>query len=645
MRDDQSKIDELNESLYSRNAPEVRTKRRLRFQKQKPIEVKSDWEHEPEIPREDVELNQVYKDNSMSFFTKIFIASIVFFLLALSAGAFLFFKGSNIVSAKNVDIKVVSPVSVSGGETVPFEIQVVNHNNITLESVNLTVDFPEGTTDVDNSLKELKEFREPMSNIEPGGIGKKNVSAVMYGEENSKKEVRVLVSYRVKGSNATFEKEKIVDVLISSSPISLKVTSFKEVNAGQEFDLTVLLSSNSDEVIKNLLLKAAYPFGFTFISSDLKPLSDNSTWQIGDIPPGGKRSFKIRGKLEGQDDEARIFRFMTGAFSLTNNKVIGTEYTSTSQEVSIKKPFMTIGVALDSNTENQLYIGEFDDPVRVDISYFNNLPTSIIDAEIHVKLSGSAFEKGSVSPDQGLYRSEDNEIIWNSITTRELRDIGAGESGRVSFSVTPRDLSTSQKPLINPELKMDISVSGKRNSEDNVPEKLVSTVQRGIKIASNINLGGQVVRNTGPFKNNGPIPPVAERDTTYTVIWTVDNTTSSISNAQVQSSLPSYVSWVGAVSPSTENIKYNSVDGTLIWYTGSLGARNSNSSRKQVAFQVSLKPSLSQVEETPILVNESHLVAQDDFTGETLRSNLGSLNTRFSTDPSFKEGDEKVIQQ
>ncbi len=49
------------------------------------------------------------------------------------------------------------------------------------------------------------------------------------------------------------KKEKVVDILISSSPISLVATSFKEVNSGQEFELTVALSSNSEEVIKNLL--------------------------------------------------------------------------------------------------------------------------------------------------------------------------------------------------------------------------------------------------------------------------------------------------------------------------------------------------------------------------------------------------------
>lgn len=602
----------------------------------------TDWEHPQEI-EEDIELNKRYKDTSMSFFTKILIASVLFFLVALGIGAYLVFNGSNIVSANNVDITINGPVSVAGGEPVSFDVQISNHNNIKLETVDFSVDFPAGTTDAEDSLKELKNFRELIPDIQAGGVGQKTVRAIVYGEENSKKEIKVSIEYRVKGSNAIFQKEKIFDLLISSSPITLSVSSFEEVNSGQEFEMAVTMNSNSKEVIKNLLLKAVYPFGFTYTSSDIKPVSDTTVWRIGDIPPGGKKTIKIKGKLEGQDDEARVFRFTTGAQSVRNDKIIGTEYISSSQEISIRKPFMSVGVSLDGDSEVQEYVGAFNNPIKVEVSYFNNLPTSIIDGEIHVKLSGSAFDKVSVAPDQGLYKSADNEIVWNSITTRALKDIGAGESGRVSFNVTPRDLSTSLKAITNPDLKMEISVKGKRNSESNVPESITSSAARKIKIASNVSLGGQVVRSSGPFENSGPVPPRSEQQTTYTVIWTVDNTSSTVTNAQVQSSLPPYMKWLGKTNPSTEDITYNSVDGTIVWNVGSISTYTTGTSRRrQVAFQVGLTPSITQAGQTPVILNQSALVAQDDFTGETLKSNLGTLTTRFSADPTFKDGDEKV---
>ncbi len=641
--DEKSKIDDLNKSLYSRSAPEIRSKRRLHLH-DKPTDIQTDWSH-PEEEKKEVMLNEEYKDSTMSFLTKILVTSIIFFLVALGIGTFLVFKGENIVSAKNVDISINGPVSVAGGEPVSFEIQVTNSNNIKLETVDLAVDFPAGTSEAEDSQKELKSFRQLIDDIAPGGVGQKTIKAILYGEENTKKEIKVLVEYRVKGSNAVFQKEKTFDILISSSPLAISVSSYKEVNSNQEFEITAVVNSNSKEVIKNLLLKAVYPFGFTYISSDVAPIADSNTWRIGDIPPGGKKTIKIKGKLEGQDDEMRVFRFATGAYKTTNDKVIGTEYVSNTQEVSIKKPFMTVNVSVGSDDSNNDYVAPFNKPLRVDVSYFNNLQTPIIDGEVVVKLAGSAYDKLSVSSDEGLYRSINNEIVWNSITTKDLSNIEAGGSGRVSFTITPRDMSTTQKSVTNPDLKFDVSVNGKRNSESNVPEKIVSTAKRNIKISSNVAFGGQTLRTSGPFVNTGSIPPKADQLTTYTIVWTIDNTVNSVNSIEVRSSLPPYVKWMDKISPNDEDVSYDSSRGEVIWNAGSIGTNTAGTSkRKQVSFQLGLDASITQVGSAPILLEQSSLTAIDDFTGETLKSNLGTLNTRFSTDPSFKDGDDRVIQ-
>lgn len=640
--EEKSKIDDLNKSLYSRNAPEIRTKRRLRFEEQ-PVDVKSDWEHTEEGPKEEVELNNRYQDSSMSFFTKLLISSVIFFLIALGIGGYLIFNGANIVSADNVDIMINGPVSVAGGEPVSFEIQISNNNNITLETVDLSVDFPSGTTDAEDSLRELKNIRQLIPDIAPGGVGQKTIQAVLYGEENTKKEIKVAIEYRVKGSNAVSHKEKTFDILISSSPLSLKVDSFKEVTSGQEFELSVTLNSNSKEVIKNLLLKAVYPFGFTYISSNVEAVSDTTVWKIGDIPPGGKKTIKIKGKLDGQDEELRVFRFITGAARLGNDKVIGTEYTTGSQEVAIEKPFMSVRFALDGDSTNDTYIATFNKPVRVEVTYYNNLSTSITDAEVNVKLSGSAFDKGSVSSQDGLYKSATNEIVWNGVTNSELRNIEGGGSGKLAFTLTPRDLSTSAKPLINPNLKFNVSVKAKRNSENNVPENVTSTATREARVSSRLTLSGQTLRSGSAFQNTGPIPPRAEQDTTYTIVWTLDNTLNSASNIEVRSSLPADVKWLGKISPSTEAITYDSVGGEIVWNAGNISTYTAGTTkRKQVSFQVSLNPNVTDVGKIPTLVNQTSFIATDDFTGEGLKGNLGVLTTRFATDPTFKDGDEKV---
>lgn len=648
MQEDRSKIEELKKSLYSRSAEDIKAKRRLRFH-QKDFDVKTGWD-EPDKILDDTSnaptaLNQNYEDNSMSFFTKLLIGSGIFFLLALGIGGYMIFKGSNTVSANNVDILVTGPISVAGGEPVTLNVQVYNKNNIKLEVVDLSVDFPDGTANPDNTSQEMKTFRELIDDIPASGVSQKDIRAAFFGEENSKKSIKIKVEYRVSGSNALFYKEKDYELLMSSSPISLSVSSFKEVTSGQEFDTTITMTSNSQSVLKNLVLKGVYPFGYTFVSSDMKPVGDNMTWKVGDLPSKSKKTITIRGKLDGQDDEDRVFRFSVGAASAKNDKVIGTQYIASTQDIKIQKPFISVNVSLNGDSLSQEYVGQFNNPIPVEVTWFNNLQTAVNDGEIHVKLSGNAFDKAAVTPQQGFYQSANNEIVWNKITTRELASIGAGESGRVTFTLTPKDLGSGSRAVINPSLAINVSVQGSRLSESEVPEKLASSATRSIRVSSNATLSGEIVRSIGPFTNTGPIPPRAEQQTTYTVMWTIYNTSSNISGARVVSTLPPYVKWVGKVSPSSEDIKYNSVNGQITWNIGSVGAyTGSGATKKEVAFQVALEPSITQVGQTLTLINEAILTAVDDFTGINLKSTQSPETTSLGTDPAFKNGDETVTK-
>ncbi len=642
--EDKSKIDELKKSLYSRNAPDIRVKRRLHFDLPEEETVNTDWQHPEEEIVEDTRPTPTYKSNSMTFLSKFLLASIVFFILAVGIGTYLLLNGSNIISGNNIDINVKGKITAAGGEPIPLNIQINNKNNVKLQNVEISIDFPVGTVDGNDSSKEIRQYKEKLDDIQPGGISQKNLNIALYGEENAKKDIPITISYKVAGSNAVFEKKKDYEILISSSPLSISISSFKEVTSGQEFETEVVVNSNSNEIIRNLLLHASYPFGFTYISSSVKPDDGSKTWRIGDLPPKAKKTIKIKGRLDGQDDETRVLNFSVGSPSSRDGLVIGTEYISASQDVSIKKPFITATISLNDDSSVKEYVGDFNTPVRATVTWFNNLPTSIADGEVHVKLSGNAYDKASVSPQDGYYKSADNEIVWNKQTTSALGNIGAGESGSVSFNFIPRNYSTPLKTVTNPSITIDVGLQGKRFSETNVPESVSSSARRLIKISTDLILVANVVRSVGPFENTGSIPPQAEKQTTYTVVWTVNNTSNTVSAAQVKTTLPPYVKWLGKTSPSTEDIKYSANRSEIVWNVGNVDTYTTNSSRRrQVAFQVSLEPSVAQVGSSPALINSTNLIGQDDFTGENFNRTLQSLSTSFSSDPTYKSGDEIVV--
>ncbi|NDE68322.1 hypothetical protein EB052_01810, partial [bacterium] len=585
-----------------------------------------------------------YEKRSMSYFAKFLVGSFVFFIIAVGIGAYLFFNGSNIVSANNVDIAISGPVSVAGGDPFDMNVQVVNKNSVKLEVVDLSATFPAGTANPDDVTQEMKDYRELLDDIAPGGVDQKTVRTAMFGEENTKKTIQFKVEYRVAGSNAVFTKLKSYDVILSSSPVSLSISTFKEVTSGQDFDVAVTVASNSKNPLRNLILKGVYPAGFTFVSSDVKPVGNSATWIIGDLPEKGKKVITIKGHIDGQDDESRVFRFMAGAQGTKNDKTIGTQYIAASQDLTIKKPFMSVNISMAGDETGEPFVGRFNNPIEVGVSWFNNLDIPITNAEIHLKLAGSAFDKYSVNPGSGLYQSANNEIIWTRAAVKDLSSVAPGEGGKVIFSLTPRDTSSGGRAVLNPNMTLSVNVNGSRLSESNVPESITSSAVRLVKIASNISLSGQVVRAVGPFVNTGPIPPRAEQQTTYTIGWSVYNTSSNVSSGQVVATLPPYVKWLGNVSPTTEDVRYDQTSGQVVWNIGNVAPyTGSGGKRRDVAFQVSLIPSVSQIGQTISLIGEANLVGNDDYTGIQLRDTKQFMDTRY-TDTSFKDGNEIVTR-
>lgn len=642
--EDQNRIEELKKSLYSRNMPDIRTRRKLRFNDVN-TDVNSKWEEPVENPIEPVKLNEKYDDNSMSFFTKFLIGSAVFCVIAVGVGIYLFLNGANLISGNNIDVAITGPVSIPGGQPVTFGIKIINNNNIDLQGVDMNVAFPPGSTNPDDSTQTLNSYDQYLGDIGVGRATSTNASAIIFGEENTQKTITTTLTYKVKGSSALFTKIAHYDVLINSSPISLSISSFDSITSGQEFDVTVKLKSNSQDTLKNVLLKGQYPFGYTFLSANVPPLSDNSTWKVGDIPPGGERSVVIHGKLQGENTDVRVFNFTVGARSTSNASVIATQYGMISHDISIEKSFISLKISMDNDTDATDYVGHFGSPVRVTVSWFNNLSVSVANAVISVDLSGTAYDKTKVQPDSGYFDSIHNKIIWNQQTDPALASVGAGDSGSVTFFVTPTNNSTGSF-VIDPKLNISANVLADRNQESGASGSLSSATSRMIKVASDISLSGRIVRTVGPFVNTGPIPPKVEQQTTYTVLWTVDNTTSAVNNAQVTATLPPYVKWLGNISPADENITYDQNSGMITWNVGSIGTNTSanSSKRREVAFQIAFTPSVNQASMLPTLVNQANLTAVDTFTGLNLTSQQGYLTSSFSTDPAYKGGDETIIQ-
>ena len=634
MSKDRSSIEEMRRRLYSRSGKGLGPKRR------KPL---SDIEYDTKQKWLDKEGSKPPR-RKRSILSGLLKASLGFFLIAIAFSLYFIYGGSNIVSSRNIDIEVQGPATISGGEELSLQIEITNRNSVSIKLADLLVEYPDGTRSASDISKSLSRHRETLGTLAPGEVMQRTVKAVLLGSEDTKQAIKITVEYRIDGSNAIFFTEKTYDVTLISAPLSLLISGLGEATSGQEADFTVTIASNSNTIIKDALLSVEYPFGFEFVSASPEPSFTDSVWDLGDIQPEGKRTIKLHGIIVGENEEERVFRFSAGVASERDEKELGVAFITSIKPIIIKKPFVGVALALNGDQSSE-YVSSIGGEIRADITWTNNMPVRVADGEIEVKLKGAALDKFSISVDKGFYNSSDNTITYSRETNSDLALLKPGESGRVTFSFASLS-GSSGNVFKNPEIILEVSINGKRVSENQVPEEINSSITRTIKLASDLLLTARAVYFVGPFTNTGPIPPVAEKETTYTIIWTINNSSNIVDDAKVIATLPSYMRWIGQSSPSSEAITFNPIGGQIIWNAGSIKPKSdtASSGQKEVAFQVAFLPSISQISSAPVIVNEQTLTGFDRFTQTNISNTKKVLTTRLSTDPNFPISGANVVE-
>ncbi len=567
-----------------------------------------------------------------SFRRVLALLGLIFFVGALLvSGAFLFL-GNNTISGSNISIDVSGPITIGGGETMGIDITIANQNTLPIESATLIITYPRGAQSTIEQGKELFTERQQLNNIKPNEVVKVPLRMLVFGEENDTKTLEVAVEYRVAGSNATFYKEALpFEFRVSSSPVVLNVNTVKSISSGQEATIELVVQSNSTEDLTNLLVKADYPPGFEFSESNPETVSGQDTWQLKTIKPGEKSTITITGVVTGSEGDEHGFDFTVGVANERDAFSIASILSEREIEMTIERPFLNVDVAVNGETSEIVTI-EPGSTAGVSISFTNALETTVYDGVIQVELGGNALNEVSVKAEDGNYDSTTNVLTWDSIDMNSLRELLPGEREAVRFSVEPkRDIRE------NPEITLVVTIQGNRIGEDRVPEQVVGTISRTVKVVSVANITSSSLYTEGPFNNSGPVPPVAERTTEYTLLLAVKNGTNPVTGAEVTASMPAYVTWLDRTSDDNVTT-YNPANRTVKWSIGELKANE----YKEVWIQVALKPSLSQVNQTPTLLESQRFRATDRFTGTAVRDEAPALTTSLTNDPDNDLRDGRV---
>ncbi|QQR64823.1 hypothetical protein IPH92_04685 [Candidatus Kaiserbacteria bacterium] len=568
-----------------------------------------------------------------SFRKIVAFTGILFFIGAVATASFLMFSGNNTISGDNITLTVTGQNTVGAGELLPFQVAVSNQNGVPIQSATLIIEYPAGTQSATGDA-ELDVERKQLNQIGSGELINVELSARVFGEENEKKDIKVSIEYRIAGSNATFNKDaEPLNINIGTSPVVITFNALKTVSTGQEYVLPLTVQSNANIPLTDVLVKMSYPGGFDFTESDPDTVSGEDVWKIATLKPGEKKVITVKGVITGFDDEVRKFSAKVGVADSSNKMQISSILAQTEIEALVERPFLDTHITVNGKNGDTIVVDK-GDAVRVDLKFENTLDTILYDAKISVALEGNALNEFNVRSSEGYYDSTKNTISWDGTDTSVLKEILPGKDGKVTFSIDP-----SEDVESTPTITLSVTTRGQRIFEDRVPQELVGNTKQLIKIQSAATFLAKALHKSGPFKNEGPIPPEVEKTTEYTLDFTIKSGNNNLKQGEMTAELPQYVKWLDTVTEG-DKISYNPNTRMMKWAIGDLAANT----EENASVQVSFTPSMSQVDTFPQIIGRQYFTGIDTYTETAIKDSNAPISTVLMNEPSGAPSGGRVIE-
>ncbi len=556
----------------------------------------------------------------------ILLGSILIFALVAGLSSLYLYFGGNQISSDNIAIVVNAPRLVGGGEVLPLEIAVTNQNSVPIESATLILKYPPGTRSTDESGRTLFEERISINDIASGEVRVVPARVVVFGEENDDKEIVATVEYRVGGSNGMFYKDADpFQFRISSSPLVLSVESIEKVAAGQLVTVKLTARSNASTMLKDVLVSAEFPNGFSFEQSTPEPVFSQNVWRIDELKPEETTTITIQGIVRGLTEETFRINFNAGPADPNNQFMVGSILADTRADFTIERPFIDVNIKIANDIDRSVVLPQDSRP-GVDVQITNTLDETVYDMVVEVVPGGNILNEDSIQGGNGFYDSNSGTVRWEVSNNESFAQVAPGASRTLSFQLIPGPArSTASFDIV-------VNVYARRVAEQSAQEQLIGSVRAEAKYASKVNIGRQISHVSGP------VPPVAGQETVYEVTLVVDAGLNDVTGVSANTALPIYANWK-SVESGDGTLTYNTVSKQLQWNIGDIGANR----RAEHTFQVSIIPSTSQINQAPPLVSAIQMRANDRFTSTLLQADAPPVTTELSTEAGYKR-DNGIVE-
>jgi len=540
--------------------------------------------------------------------------SLILFILIIILGAVgYWYYQKGIYSKEVLKVEILGKNEVELAEEVEYLVKYKNNGDFRLEEPTLTFEYPKNSV-VDGEKFLRKEMK--LDDIYPGEEKTVSFKARIFGKEGDTKEAKAQISYHPKDIKSTYTRETTFTTLIKTVPITFEFDLPSRVESGKEISFRLNYFSNVNYPLSDLGIKVQYPDSFEFIDSKPKAL-EKTDWNISLLNRAQGGRIEISGKLNGEIDESKIFTaqigmWQDGEFILLKD---------TNRGIQIGKSSLYIFQEINSNPK---YVANPGDLLDYEITFKNIGDQPIENILMIVNLEGDVLDFDSVKVTSGSFKKEDKKIIWDYTMIPDLKILLPTEEGKVEFWVKVKD--DLPQGLKNMEIKDTVYLDNLREEFSTKINSKLEFLQRGYF-------------QDDFFGNSGPLPPKVDQTTTYTIMWQVKNHYNDLKNVKIRAILPDWMRLTGEIMPKDAKFSFDSESKEIVWDLGDISAGSGVSNiAPTVAFQVAFTPTFSQKGQTPNIIGEAKITADDTWTESLIEKTSPAVNTTLPNDPSMGQG-------
>ncbi|NCN07446.1 hypothetical protein GW933_02010 [Candidatus Falkowbacteria bacterium] len=548
------------------------------------------------------------------------------FLIVALAGFFVFSKlETNNFTNEKISLKIDTPITIVSGQEGLYTITITNKEKVNLYNLDLELFYPDNFEYVD-SLPKASGDKNNKWNFSVLNIGEsktielkgKTIAAL-----NSTQTFRGVLNFKPANLNANFKQETIVDVIVSSSVLSLDIEGPDKALANQDLEYILKYENLSEEVFSDIQIVVDYSESFVFSSSEPAASKEtNDIWDIKELKAGEKGEIKIKGNYSTAEFGGN--RDFVARMQLNYNN----DYYPQNEETLITnviKDQLSLQLITNGSAEDQS-IG-LGDLLVYTLHYKNTGEESLENIQIKATLNSEILDWSTLK-DENNGTVDKNSIIWIGRNVPKLLKLGANEEGDISWQIRVSDASVVGDSKIG-KFSVESYIEAKANQKGQLTGES-SVITKSIINSVNSDLAIEAVARYYDEENVplglGPTEPRVGEESTYNIYLQLSNSLHDVENVQVRSKLPNNVSWSNRENHDIGDLSYNAATNEVIWNISNL----KRSAKDVIAsFNINIKPTNNDRGRVLILLSGISLSAKDSNTGTLITKDVKAITTSF----------------